>query len=164
MLTETDRTMLRLAYEEALAGYEEGGLPIGAVLAKGDVVVGRGRNRRVQQGNPILHAEMDCYQFAGRLKPADYAECTLYTTLSPCFMCGGTTVLFGVPRMVVGEMRSIAGADDWLRSLGIEVVLADDPDCYALLQKFIAEHPDVWAEDIGNAGIHDTYHSHGHSH
>ena len=160
MLTATDRTHLRAAYDEAVLGYNEGGLPIGAVLARGDVVLGRGHNRRVQLGNPILHAEMDCYQGIGRLPPKAYADCTLYTTLSPCFMCGGTTVLFGVPRMVVGESRSIAGADDWLRSMGIEVSLADDPDCYALLQRFIAEKPDVWAEDIGNAGIHDAYHRH----
>lgn len=160
MLTDRDRRFLRLAYEEALAGYNEGGLPIGAVLTRDDEVLGRGHNRRVQLGNPILHAEMDCYQFAGRLKPDVYAGCTLYTTLSPCFMCGGTTVLFGVPRMVIGESRSIAGADDWLRSMGIEVLLADDQDCYELLQRFIQEKPEVWAEDIGNAGIHDAYHQH----
>ena len=160
MLTERDHRFLRLAYEEALAGYNQGGLPIGSVLTRGDEVLGRGHNQRVQQGNPILHAEMDCYQFAGRMTPAVYAECTLYTTLSPCYMCGGTTVLFGVPRVVVGESRSIAGADDWLRSLGIEVLIADDPDCYELMQRFIREQPEVWAEDIGNAGIHDTYHRH----
>jgi len=160
MLSELDRTLLRAAYDEAVKGYNQGGLPIGAILARGGEIIGRGHNQRVQLGNPILHAEMDCYQFAGRLAPSVYAECTLYTTLSPCFMCGGTTVLFGVPRMVVGESRSIAGADDWLRSMGIEVVLADDPDCYALLQRFIAEHSDIWAEDIGNAGIHDAYHKH----
>lgn len=160
MLSELDRTLLRAAYDEAAKGYSQGGLPIGAILARGSEIIGRGHNQRVQLGNPILHAEMDCYQFAGRLAPSVYAECTLYTTLSPCFMCGGTTVLFGVPRMVVGESRSIAGADDWLRSMGIEVVLADDADCYALMQRFIAEHPDIWAEDIGNAGIHDAYHKH----
>lgn len=160
MLTETDRRLLRAAYDEAVLGYEEGGLPIGAILARGDEILGRGHNRRVQKGSPILHAEMDCYQNAGRLSPDVYAQCTIYTTLSPCYMCGGTTVLFGVPRMVVGEMRTIEAADEWLRSRGIEVILADDPDCYALLQKFIAEHPDVWAEDIGNAGIHDVYHRH----
>ena len=119
MLSELDRTLLRAAYDEAVKGYNQGGLPIGAILARGGEIIGRGHNQRVQLGNPILHAEMDCYQFAGRLAPSVYAECTLYTTLSPCFMCGGTTVLFGVPRMVVGESRSIAGADDWLRSMGI---------------------------------------------
>jgi creatinine deaminase len=160
MLTEIDRQMLRAAYDEAVQGYQEGGLPIGVVLARGAEILGRGHNRRVQNGSPILHAEMDCYQNAGRLSPAAYATCTIYTTLSPCYMCGGTTVLFGVPRMVVGEMRTIAAADDWLRSRGVEVILADDPDCYSLLQRFIAEHPDVWAEDIGNAGIHDVYHRH----
>src|SRR5690349_12488926 len=140
-MTDEDRKFLRAAYEEALTGYNEGGLPIGAVLAHEGRIVGRGHNRRVQLGNPILHAEMDCYQFAGRLPASVYANATLYTTLSPCFMCGGTTVLFGVPRMIVGESRSIAGADDWLRSMGIEVIIADDPDCYALLQRFIKEKP-----------------------
>jgi cytosine deaminase len=159
-LADDDRIFLRAAYEEALAGYREGGLPIGALLVHRGTIVGRGRNRRVQEGNPILHAEMHCYQTAGRL-PADvYAEATIYTTLSPCYMCGGTTLLFGVPRMVVGENRTIHGADEWLQSQGIEIVLADDPDCYALMQRFVAEKPEVWAEDIGNAGTHDQYSVH----
>lgn len=162
MLTKQDRLHLRTAYMEALDGYNEGGLPIGSVLARGETIIGRGHNRRVQQGNPILHAEMDCYQNAGRLPPAAYADCTLYTTLSPCFMCGGTSLLFGVPRLVVGEIRTISACDDWLRSMGVEVVLADDPECYALMQRFIAEKPEIWAEDIGNAGIHDIYHRDSH--
>ncbi|MBE2274781.1 MAG: nucleoside deaminase [Rhodobacteraceae bacterium] len=160
MLTELDQRMLKEAYAEAVAGYNQGGLPIGAILARGEEIIGRGHNQRVQKGSPILHAEMDCYQEAGRLHPSVYKQCTLYTTLSPCYMCGGTTLLFGVPRMVVGEMRTIEAADDWLKSQGVEVILADDPDCYALMQKFISEHPDIWAEDIGNAGIEGTYHSH----
>ncbi len=163
MLTHQDRLHLRAAYEEAVIGYHEGGLPIGAVLARGDKIIGRGHNQRMQLGNPILHAEMDCYQNAGRLPPSAYADCTLSTPLSPCFMCGGTSILFGVPRMVVGEIRSISGSDDWLRSMGIEVILADDPDCYALMQRFIGEKPDVWAEDIGNAGINDVYHRQAHA-
>lgn len=159
-LSQADRSCLRAAYEEALKGYEEGGLPIGAVLSHRGEIVARGHNKRVQDCNPILHAEMDCYQSAGRIAPSVYEECTLYTTLSPCFMCAGTTLLFGVPRMVVGESRSIAGADDWLRSLGVEVVVADDLDCYELLQRFIAEQPAVWAEDIGKAGTQDVYRQH----
>ncbi len=154
-LTDDDRKFYRVAHEEALAGYREGGLPIGAALVYRGQVIGRGRNRRVQEGNPILHAEMHCYQTAGRLAPHIYAECTLYTTLSPCYMCGGTTLLFGVPRMVIGENRTIHGCDEWLQSQGIGTVLADDAESYALMQKFVAEKPDVWAEDIGNAGSHD---------
>jgi cytosine deaminase len=160
MLSEQDQRHLRAAYDEAIKGYEEGGLPIGSVLARGDTIIGRGHNQRVQLGNPILHAEMDCYQNAGRLPPSAYADCTLYTTLSPCFMCGGTSLLFGVPRIVVGEIRTISACDDWLRSMGVEVILADDPDCYALMQRFIAENPLIWAEDIGSAGIKDIYHRH----
>jgi cytosine deaminase len=116
----------------------------------------------VQDGNPILHAEMSCFQNAGRLPASVYREATLYSTLSPCFMCSGTALLFGVPRMVVGESRTIRGADDWLRSRGLTVTVADDPACFELLQRFIAEKPDIWAEDIGDAGTGGKYdHSHG---
>jgi cytosine deaminase len=153
---------LRIAFEEAVAGYREGGLPIGAALFYRGELIGRGRNRRVQDGNPILHAEMSCFQNAGRLPASVYREATLYSTLSPCFMCSGTALLFGVPRMVVGESRTIRGADDWLRSRGLTVTVADDPACFELLQRFIAEKPDIWAEDIGDAGTGGKYdHSHG---
>jgi cytosine deaminase len=148
---------LRVAFEEALAGYQEGGLPIGAALLYRGEVIGRGRNRRVQDGNPILHAEMSCFQQAGRLPASVYREATLYSTLSPCYMCSGAALLFGVPRMVVGESRTILAADDWLRSRGLNVTVADDPACYELLQRFIAEKPDVWAEDIGDAGTGQKY-------
>ena len=148
---------LRVALEEAVAGYREGGLPIGAALFYRGEVIGRGRNRRVQEGNPILHAEMSCFQNAGRLPSSVYREATLYSTLSPCYMCSGAALLFGVPRMVVGESRTIAAADDWLRSRGMTVTVADDPACYDLLQRFIAEKPDVWAEDIGDAGTGGKY-------
>jgi cytosine deaminase len=148
---------LRVAYEEALAGYREGGLPIGAALLYRGEVIGRGRNRRVQDGNPILHAEMSCFQQAGRLPASVYREATLYSTLSPCFMCSGAALLFGVPRMVVGESRTILAADDWLRSRGLDVTVADDPACYELLQRFIAEKPEIWAEDIGDAGTGQKY-------
>ena len=152
---------LRIAYEEALAGYREGGLPIGAALFHRGTLIARGRNRRVQAGNPILHAEMDCFQSAGRLPAAVYRECVLYSTLSPCYMCGGAAMLFGVPTVVVGDSRTIRAGDDWLRSLGTLVTVVDDPACYELLQTFIAEKPRVWAEDIGAAGTEGRYvHSH----
>lgn len=152
---------LRAAFEEALAGYHEGGLPIGAALIHQGELIGRGRNRRVQDGSPILHAEMDCFQNAGRLPSSVYREATLYSTLSPCYMCGGASLLFGVPRMVVGESRTILAADDWLRSRGMTITVADDPACYELLQRFIAERPELWAEDIGDAGTARKY---GHAH
>jgi len=148
---------LRVAFEEALAGYHEGGLPIGASLFYRGELIGRGRNRRVQEGNPILHAEMSCFQNAGRLPASVYREAVLYSTLSPCYMCSGAALLFGVPTMVVGESRTILAADDWLRSTGMRVTVADDPACYELLQKFIAEKPDIWAEDIGAAGVSQRY-------
>jgi cytosine deaminase len=153
---------LRIAFEEAMAGYRAGGLPIGAALVHRGELIGRGHNRRVQDGNPILHAEMSCFQNAGRLPTDVYREATLYSTLSPCYMCSGATLLFGVRRVVVGESRTIYGADDWLRSHGLNVSVADDPACYELLQRFIAERPDVWAEDIGDAGTAGRYlHTHG---
>jgi creatinine deaminase len=152
---------LRAAFEEALAGYREGGLPIGASLLYRGEVIALGRNRRVQEGNPILHAEMTCFQNAGRLPASVYREATLYSTLSPCFMCGGASLLFGVPNFVVGESRTIRAADEWLRSRGTVVTIADDPACYELLQRFIAEQPGIWAEDIGEAGVKSRY-THGH--
>jgi cytosine deaminase len=148
---------LRIAFEEALAGYHEGGLPIGAALFHRGQLIARGRNRRVQDGNPILHAEMACFQNAGRLPAAVYREATLYSTLSPCYMCGGAALLFGVPNVVVGENRTIRAADDWLRSRGTIVTLVDDPACHELLQRFIGEQPRLWAEDIGEAGVAGRY-------
>lgn len=143
---------LAAALDEAIAGYHEGGLRIGSVLVRDGKIIGRGRNRRVQAGNPILHAEMSCFQDAGRLTPEVYRECTLYTTLSPCHMCGGASLLFGVPRIVVGESRTIKAADDFLGTQGLEVTIVDDAACYEILQKFIKEFPAIWAEDIGDAG------------
>ena len=152
---------LRIAFEEALDGYHEGGLPIGAALVYRGEVIGRGHNRRVQDGNPILHAEMSCFQNAGRLAPEIYRAATLYSTLSPCYMCSGATLLFGVKTFVIGESRTILAADDWLRSHGVDVTVADDPACFELLQRFISEKPEVWAEDIGDAGTGRRY---GHVH
>ena len=146
MLTDTDRRLLRIAYEEAKAGYDEGGCPIGSVLARGETVVAQGRNQRVQGGDPIAHVEMDALRKAGRQRT--YRDTTLYTSLSPCMMCSGTIVQFGIPRVVIGENRTFGGNEAFLRSRGVEVIVADDPDCVALMTRFIAEKPELWAEDI----------------
>jgi len=146
MLAETDAKFLRLAYAEAKAGYDEGGCPIGSVLARGDVLVSQGRNQRVQMGDPIAHGEMDALRKAGRQKT--YRDTTLYTSLSPCMMCSGTIIQFGIPRVVIGENTTFGGNEDFLRSKGVEVVVADDPDCIALMTRFIAEKPELWNEDI----------------
>jgi cytosine deaminase len=146
LLTDTDRKFLRLAYEEALGGYEEGGCPIGSAIARGDALVASGRNQRVQKGDPIAHGEMDALRKAGRQKT--YRDTTLYTSLSPCMMCSGTIVQFGIPRVVVGENTTFGGNEDFLRERGVEVIVANDPDCIALMEKFIREKPELWAEDI----------------
>ncbi len=146
MLSETDRKFLRMAYDEAKAGFDEGGCPIGSVLARGDALVSRGRNQRVQQGDPIAHGEMDALRKAGRQR--SYRDMTIYTSLSPCMMCTGTIIQFGIPRVVIGENTTFGGNEDFLRSKGIEVLVADDPDCKALMTRFIAENPDLWNEDI----------------
>lgn len=145
-LSEADRKFLRIAYEEALLGYREGGCPIGSVLAEGDRLVAQGRNQRVQKGDPIAHGEMDCLRKAGRQK--SYRSMTLYTSLSPCMMCAGTIVQFKIPRVVVGEAVTFPGNPDFLRSHGVEVVIADDPDCRDLMARFIRERPALWNEDI----------------
>ncbi len=141
-----DRAFLHAAYEEALAGYNEGGCPIGSVLAEGERLISRGRNQRVQKGDPIAHGEMDALRNAGRQKT--YRGMTLYTSLSPCMMCAGTIVQFGIPRVVIGENTTFGGNEDFLRERGIEVIVANDPGCIALMQRFIAEKPELWAEDI----------------
>ena len=146
MLTQTDAEFLRMAYEEALAGFEEGGCPIGSVLAQGTRLVARGRNQRVQAGNPIAHGEMDCLYNAGRQK--SYRDMTLYTSLSPCMMCAGTIVQFGIPRVVIGENVNFGGNEAFLRERGVETIIADDGDCIALMTRFIKEKPELWAEDI----------------
>jgi creatinine deaminase len=145
-LDDLDRMFLRLAYDQARIGFDEGGCPIGSVLAEGSRLVAQGRNRRVQNGDPIAHGEMDCLRTAGRQK--SYRGMTLYTSLSPCMMCTGTIVQFGIPRVVVGEATTFGGNEDFLRSRGVEVVVAEDPDCIALMRRFIAEKPALWAEDI----------------
>ena len=146
MLSDTDKKFLRIAYEEAQAGFEEGGCPIGSVLARGDQVVAQGRNQRVQGGDPIAHGEMDAIRKAGRQKT--YKDMTIYTSLSPCMMCSGTILQFGIPRVVVGENKSFGGNEEFLRSKGVEVIVADDADCKALMERFMREKPELWAEDI----------------
>ena len=140
---------LQAAIDEALAGFAEGGIPIGSVLVIDDKIVGRGHNRRVQRGSAILHAEMDCLENAGRLSAADYRRAVLYSTLSPCDMCSGTALLYGIPRIVVGENRTFRGPEEYVRSRGVQIEVRDNQDCYNLMQDFIAAHPDVWNEDIG---------------
>ena len=146
LLTDTDRRFLRIAYDEALAGYNEGGCPIGSALARGDTLIAQGRNQRVQQGDPIAHGEMDCLRKAGRQR--SYRDLTLYTSLSPCMMCTGTIIQFGIPRVVIGENETFDGNIPFLRDRGVEVHLLQDPDCIALMQRFIREKPELWNEDI----------------
>ncbi len=140
---------MRAAYEEALQGQAEGGIPIGSVLVIDGKIAGRGHNRRVQQGSAILHAEMDCLERAGRLTAADYARATLYSTLSPCDMCSGASLLYQIPKIVVGEHQTFQGPEDYVRSRGVELVILDDPDCITLMREFIAAYPTLWNEDIG---------------
>lgn len=146
MSTIDDQYFMDAAYQQALKSYNEGGLPIGAVMVADGNIIGAGHNRRVQNGDPTAHGEMDCFRRAGRR--ADYRGVTLFTTLSPCMMCAGTIVQFGIPHVVIGENRSFPGNIEFLRKHGVEVVLLDDSRCEALMQKFIAEQPALWNEDI----------------
>jgi len=140
---------LQAAIAEARAGRDAGGIPIGSVLVIDGEIVGRGHNQRVQRGSPILHAEMDCLENAGRLPATEYRRATLYSTLSPCEMCSGTVLLYGIPRVVIGENRTFTGPEDHLRSRGVELVVTDDPECIGLMETFIASRPELWYEDIG---------------
>ena len=140
---------MRAAREEAEQGLREGGIPIGSVLVHQGVVLGRGHNRRVQQGSVVLHGEMDALERAGRHPARVYRECTLYTTLSPCAMCSGAILLYGIPRVIVGENRTFMGEEELLRNRGIEVVVVDDERCIAMMRAFIARNPELWNEDIG---------------
>ena len=142
---------LDAAIQEAKDGLAEGGIPIGSVLAIDGEIVGRGHNRRIQRGSAILHAEMDCLENAGRLKAAEYRRAVLYSTLSPCDMCSGTVLLYGIPRVVIGENRTFRGPEEYVRSRGAEVEILDDPECRRLMEAFIAERPELWNEDIGEA-------------
>ena len=140
---------LQAAIEEARKGLAEGGIPIGSVLVHNGKIIGRGHNRRVQKGSAILHGEMDALENAGRLPASVYKESVLYTTLSPCPMCTGAILLYGIPKVVVGENQTFMGEEDLLRSRGVIVEVIQDPTCIAMMQEFIATKPELWNEDIG---------------
>jgi cytosine deaminase len=140
---------LDAAIDEAKLGLEEGGIPIGSVLVLDGRIVARGHNRRVQQGSVVLHAEMDCLENAGRLRASDYQRATIYSTLSPCDMCSGAVLLYGIPRVIVGENRTFQGPEAYVRSRGVEVTVADDARCVELMRSFIVARPELWDEDIG---------------
>lgn len=140
---------LEAAIREARIGLEAGGIPIGSVLVIDDKIIGRGHNQRVQQGSSVLHAEMDCLENAGRLTAADYQRAVIYSTLSPCDMCSGAILLYKIPRVVIGENRTFCGPEDYLRSRGVDLQVADSVECVRLMQEFIAQNGALWNEDIG---------------
>ena len=140
---------LLAAIEEAECGQAEGGIPIGSVLVHSGTIVSRGHNRRIQKGSAILHGEMDALESAGRRPAAFYRECTLYTTLSPCSMCSGAILLYGIPRVVIGENQSFMGEERWLSDHGVQLQVVQDPRCIQLMGEFIQNHPTLWSEDIG---------------
>ena len=145
---QTDPFM-QAAIDEARKGLAEGGIPIGSVLVIDGRIVGRGHNQRVQKGSSILHAEMDALENAGRLKASDYRRSVLYSTLSPCDMCSGTALLYGIPRIVIGENRTFRGPEDYTKSRGVTLEIVDDPECIRLMEEFIRTKPMLWNEDIG---------------
>jgi creatinine deaminase len=140
---------LQAAIDEAKKGMTEGGVPIGSVLVIDDRIVGRGHNQRVQKGSAVLHAEMDCLQSAGRILASDYRRATLYSTLSPCDMCSGAVLLYGIPKVVIGENRTFCGPEDYVRSRGVDMVIVDNQECRQLMEAFIEGNPELWYEDIG---------------
>lgn len=140
---------LTMAIKEARKGLKEGGIPIGSVLVVDNKMIARGHNRRIQKGSAVLHAEMDCLENAGRLKPSNYRKAVLYSTLSPCDMCSGAILLYGISKVVIGENRTFAGPEEYLKSRGVEVINADNEECYQMMQNFIKENPELWYEDIG---------------
>jgi creatinine deaminase len=144
-----DAELLAVAIEQARIGRDEGGVPIGAAILIDGKLVGAGRNRRVQLGSAIRHGETDALEVAGRLPASAYRRATMATTLSPCDMCTGAILLYDIPRLIIGENRTFYGGEDSLRSRGVEVINLDSTECYDLMQTFIAEHPDIWNEDIG---------------
>lgn len=145
----SDQEFMQAALDEARQGLAEGGIPIGSVLVLEGKIIGRGHNRRVQKGSAILHAEMDCLENAGRLKAADYKRCVLYSTLSPCDMCSGTALLYGIPRIVVGENRTFQGPEQYLLVRGVDLDVLDNQECIDLMKQFIKDKPELWREDIG---------------
>jgi creatinine deaminase len=140
---------MRAAIDEAEQGLAEGGIPIGSVIVHRGAIIGRGHNRRVQQGSAVLHGEMDALERTGRRPASVYCECVIYTTLSPCAMCSGAILLYGIPHVVVGEHETFMGEEDLLRSRGVKVEVLNDARCVAMMKQFIAAHPKLWNEDIG---------------
>ena len=140
---------LAVAIDEARKGQSAGGIPIGSVLVIDGRIVGRGHNQRIQKDSPVLHAEMDCLENAGRLSAADYQSAVLYSTLSPCDMCSGAILLYGIPKIAIGENKTFQGPEDYLRSRGVELEILDDEECQQMMRDFIAENPALWNEDIG---------------
>jgi creatinine deaminase len=145
----TDTEKLAPALAEAMAGLSEGGIPIGAALIVDDEVIAVGHNKRVQLGSAIHHGETNCLENAGRLPASVYARATMVTTLSPCDMCTGAILLYGIPRVIIGENSTFYGGEDYLRQRGVDVTVLDDPECVAMMTKFIDENPELWNEDIG---------------
>ena len=150
MASSEELELFETALAEAQQGFDERGIPIGSILVEDGRIVGRGHNRRVQEGDAIAHGEMDCLRQAGRRR--SYRNTTLFTTLSPCMMCSGTIVQFKIPRVVIGENHTFGGNEDFLRSHGVEVVVLNDLRCVSLMKRFQHEYPDIWAEDIGEDG------------
>ena len=148
-LTRASDPFLQSAIDEAAEGLREGGIPIGSVIVHRGTIIGRGHNRRVQRGSAVLHGEMDALENAGRHPASVYRESVIYTTLSPCSMCSGAILLYGIPRVVVGENTTFLGEEDLLRSRGVEIEVAQDPQCIRMMREFIAKNPRLWNEDIG---------------
>jgi len=146
---DTDTTFMLEAIKEAKRGLAEGGIPIGSILVIDGKIRGRGHNKRIQEGSSVLHAEMDCLENAGRLKAKDYRRATLYSTLSPCDMCSGAVLLYGIPRVVVGENTNFQGPEEYVRGRGVEVVILQDEKCISIMRDFIKGNPSLWNEDIG---------------
>lgn len=141
-------SFMQAAIDEAKQGLAEGGIPIGSVIVHRGTIIGRGHNMRVQRGDPLLHGEMSAFKDAGRQPASVYRECVLYTTLSPCPMCSGTSLLYKIPRIVIAENVTFLGAEDWLRSQGVELTVLNDEECVAMMRSFIAARPELWNEDI----------------
>lgn len=143
-------SFMQIAIEEARLGLAEGGIPIGSVLVHANSILGRGHNRRVQNGSTVLHGELDALENAGRQSAVVYSQCTLYTTLSPCAMCSGAILLYGIPRVIIGENRTFTGEEELLRSRGVKLTVLQNDDCIGMMNGFISLHPELWNEDIGS--------------
>jgi len=146
---EDHRYFLSQAVAEARKGQSEGGIPIGSILVHNGVIIGRGHNRRIQSSSVVLHGEMDALENAGRQPASVYRACTIYTTLSPCSMCSGAILLYGIPTVVIGENKTFMGTEDWLEQNGVNLIRMEDTECVEMMRAFIEDHPQLWNEDIG---------------